>query len=432
MSSTFESLAHRNYRIWFVGGLISNIGTWAGRVGQDWLVLTILTDHSSTALGTVTGLQFLPMLLLAPLAGSVADRFPKRRVLIVTQSGLLLTSLVLGVLAVTGTALLWHAYAFALAQGVLSALDNPTRQAFVSEIVPPALLPNAVGLNSASFNSGRLVGPGVAGLIIAAWGTGEALLLNSVSFVFVLVALVSMRAGELRPSPRLTGRGGIRAGLGYVRRRPDLQLVMFLIFVLGTFGMNFQMTTALMATQIYGKGAGEYGLLGSIMALGSLTAALLTARRREPRLWIMLASLAGFAVSSAAAALAPTYALFALGLVPVGLTALTAMTTANTLVQTRIDPAMRGRVMALYMAIFVGGTPIGAPIIGWIGEVFGARWTILVGSIVVGLSLVAAWRLLRHTHENVRVSFGPGSRPRLVLAQAPEDEVTEPVPEAAR
>lgn len=432
MSPTFESLAHRNYRIWFAGGLVSNIGTWAGRVGQDWLVLTILTDHSATALGMVTGLQFLPMLLLAPIAGSVADRFPKRRVLLITQTGLLVTSFLLGILAITGTALLWHAYAIALAQGVLTALDNPTRQAFVSEIVPPDLLPNAVGLNSASFNSGRLVGPGIAGLVIAAWGTGEALLLNSVSFVFVIASLLLMNTRELRPSPRLRGRGGIRAGFGYVRRRRDLQLIMFLIFVLGTFGMNFQMTTALMATEIYHKGAGEYGLLGSLMAVGSLTAALRTAGRKQPRLWIMLGALVGFVVFSAAAALAPTYTLFAIALIPLGFAALTALTTANTLVQTRIDPAMRGRVMALYMAIFVGGTPIGAPIIGWIGEVFGARWTILVGSIAVGLSLVAAWRVLLRTHENVKVSFEPRSRPYLIITRGGDDDLTDPVPEVAR
>lgn len=434
MSPTFESLAHRNYRVWFFGALISNIGTWAGRVGQDWLVLTVLTDHSATALGFVTGLQFLPVLLLAPIAGSVADRFDKRRVLFVTQTGMLLTSLALGVLAVTGTALLWHAYAFALAQGVLTAIDNPTRQAFVSEVVPDRLLPNAVGLNSASFNAGRLIGPGLAGLIIAAWGTGEALLLNSASFVFVIIALLRMRVRELRPSPRLTGRGGIRAGFVYVKGRPDLQLIMFLIFVLGTFGLNFQMTTALMATQVYGKGAGEYGLLGSIMAIGSLAGALRTARRSQPRLWIMLSALIGFTVATVAAALAPNYVLFAIALIPVGLTALTAMTSANTLVQTRIDPAMRGRVMALYMAIFFGGTPIGAPIVGWIGQIWGPRWTILIGSIAVGLSLLVAWPILRRTHENVQVSFTSPMRPRLVTRAAapPLPDLPEPIPEVTR
>ncbi|HPK12875.1 MAG TPA: MFS transporter [Phycicoccus elongatus] len=435
MSPTFHSLSIRNYRIWFLGGLVSNIGTWAGRVGQDWLVLTELTDHSSTALGTVTGLQFLPILLLAPWAGAIADRYDKRRTLVLTQTGLLLTTLALGILAVTGTAQLWHVYLIAALQGVITAIDNPARQAFVPEIVGREHLSNAVGLNSASFNSGRLIGPGLAGLVIAAWGTGPALLMNSASFLFVLAALGAMRGADLRPAPRLTGRGGIREGLAYVNRRKDLRLIMLLIFVLGTFGMNFQITTALMATQTFHKGAGEYGLLGSIMAIGSLAAALRTAGRKEPRLWIMLVALGGFVGASAAAALAPTYLTFAVLLVPVGFTALTAMTVANTLVQTRVDPIMRGRVMALYMAIFMGGTPIGAPIIGWIGEHAGPRWTILVGSIGVGLVLAVVSRLLLK-EENVRVSWDTERRPHFDVHTSPRHrrgpQVEEPTPEPAR
>jgi len=432
MSPTFQSLSIRNYRLWFIGGMVSNIGTWAGRVGQDWLVLTELTPHSATALGIVTGLQFLPILLLAPWAGAMADRFDKRTMLILTQAGLLLTTLVLGLLAITGTAVLWHVYVIATLQGILTAVDNPTRQAFVPELVGREHLPNAVGLNSASFNLGRLVGPGLAGVVIAVWGTGQALLLNSVSFVFILGALAMLRRADLRPSPRLTGRGGIRAGLAYVNGRRDLKLIMGLIFVLGTFGMNFQITTALMATQAFHKGAGEYGLLGSVMAVGSLTAALRTAGRKEPRLWIMLAALGGFAVSSTAAALAPNYVAFAVLLVPVGFTALTAMTVANTLVQTRVDPVMRGRVMALYMAIFVGGTPIGAPVIGWIGEVAGPRWTILVGSIAVLLTLaVVSHHLLRE--ENVHVTWDAANRPHFNVHTTPRvTPLEEPMPESAR
>lgn len=434
MSPTFHSLSIRNYRIWFLGGLVSNIGTWAGRVGQDWLVLTVLTPHSATALGIVTGLQFLPILLLAPWAGTIVDRYDKQRLLLLTQAGLLVTSLVLGVLAVNGTAHLWHVYVIAALQGVFTAVDNPARQAFVPEIVGRDHLTNAVGLNSASFNLGRLVGPGVAGLVIAVWGTGPALLINTGSFGFVIAALLAMRRSELRPSPRLTGKGGIREGLAYVRGRPDLRLIMLLIFVLGTFGMNFQITTALMATEVFHKGAGEFGLLGSIMAIGSLTAALRTAGRKEPRLWIMLAALGGFVIASAAAALAPTYAVFGLLLVPVGFAALTAMTVANTLVQTRVDPVMRGRVMALYMAIFMGGTPLGAPLVGWIGEVLGARWTILIGSIAVGLSLLVIARLLLR-EENVSVTWNADSRPHLdvhATPRVPRPRVEQPTPEASR
>jgi MFS family permease len=435
VSPTFTSLEVRNYRVWAAGALVSNIGTWMGRVGQDWLVLTVLTAGSATALGVVTGLQFLPFLLLAPWAGLIADRFPKRRTLLATQSLLAVSSLLLGVLAVTGAAELWHVYAIALFQGVTTAIDNPARQAFVSEMVPPDKLANAVSLNSASFNAGRLVGPGVAGLVIAWWGTGEALLLNTVTFLFVIAALLRLRGGELRPAPLARARGGIRQGFHYVRDRRDLQLVMLLVFVLGTFGMNFQITMALMATKVFDKGAGEFGLLGSIMAIGSLAAALRSAGRKEPRLRVLLVSLVAFTVAAAVAALAPTYWTFALALIPVGFAALTALTTANAMVQTRVAPEMRGRVMALYMAIFMGGTPAGAPLIGWISEEFGPRWTIGIGAVAVGLALVGVSVWLARS-ENVRVSYESQRRPRVRVTSTPVVDESErprlPVLEPAR
>ena len=427
MSPTFASLSIYNYRVFAVGALISNTGTWMGRVAQDWLVLTELTDNSSVALGIVTGLQFAPLALFAPLGGMIADRFPKRRVLFATQSALAVTSLLTGILVVTGAVQLWHIYLLAFAQGVATALDNPTRQTFVSEMVPHESLSNAVGLNSASFNAARLIGPGVAGLVIAAFGTGPAFFVNTLSFVAVLFALWRMRPGELNPSPRSRGRGQMREGLRYVRGRPDIVLIMALVFVLGTFGMNFQMTTALMATAVFDKGASEYGLLGSIMAVGSLSAALLSARRPHPRLRILLVSLAAFVVASAAAALAPSYIWFAVLLIPVGLSALTVLTTANSMVQLSVDPAMRGRVMALYMAVFMGGTPLAAPLIGWIGLAWGPRWTILVGSVMTGLAVIAAMLYLVHS-ENIHVRYHRAQRPRLSVTRG---EIVEPVPEMA-
>lgn len=435
MSPTFSALSIRNYRIYAAGALVSNVGTWMGRVAQDWLVLTELTHHSSTALGIVTGLQFLPFLLLAPWAGMIADRYPKRVILAVTQTSLALSSLLLGLLAVTGRAELWMVYAIALFTGVATAVDNPARQTFVSEMVPRERLANAVSLNSASFNAGRLVGPGVAGLTIAVFGTGWTLLLNTLTFVAVLAALAMMTRGELRPAPLLDDRrGAVRQGVRYVRSRPDIMLVMGLVFVLGTFGMNFQITTALMATREFHKGPEEYGLLGSIMAIGSLTAALLSARRARPRLRVLLLALVGFTVASGLAALAPTYPLFALALIPVGLTALTALTTANAMVQLSVDPAMRGRVMALYMAIFMGGTPIGAPVIGWIGDVWGARWTIGIGTVAVGLTL-GVLSLWLAKNENVQVTYESQRRPRLrvrTLPATPGPSVSEPMPEPVR
>ena len=427
MSPTFSSLSVYNYRVFAAGALISNTGTWMGRVAQDWLVLTMLTPHSSVALGIVTGLQFAPLAIFGPLAGMIADRFPKRRILFATQSALALTSLLTGVLVVTGSVRLWQIFVLAFVQGIAAALDNPARQTFVSEMVPRESLSNAVGLNSASFNAGRLIGPGVAGLVIAAVGTGPAFFLNTLSFVAVLVALARMRAGELNVTLPHRGKGQIREGYRYIRGRPDIILIMALVFVMGTFGMNFQMTTALMATVVFHKGAGAYGLLGSIMAMGSLSAALLSARRPNPRLRVLLIAYAAFAVAATVLSFAPSYDWFALLLIPVGLSALTVMTTANSMVQLTVPPAMRGRVMALYMAVFMGGTPLGSPLIGWIGAACGPRWTILVGSLATGLAVLGAMLYLVRS-QDMRVTYHSRQRPRFTVVRG---QIGEPVPEVA-
>lgn len=387
---TFASLAVRNYRLLFLGSLTSNVGTWMARVAQDWLVLTQLTDNSATALGYVTALQFAPGVLISPIAGAVADRFGKRSIMMATQAGTGLVFAALTALVATGTVQLWHVYLSAVLAGVLWGFDAPARQAFVSEVVPDHLLSNAVGLNSASFNGARLLGPAIAGLMIAWVGIWPVFAVNTLSFVAVLAGLVSMNPGDLHPAPVRRGRGAIREGLAYVRDRPDLQLILFCIFMLGTFGLNFQITNALMATQVFGVGPEGYGLLGSVMAAGTLAAALLAARRRRPRLRLLVGSLAGFAVITTLLALAPTYWVYAALLVPVGLSSLTVMTAANTTVQLTTEPAMRGRVMSLYMAIFTGGTPLGAPLIGWVGDAWGPRWTLLVGAIATGLAALLA------------------------------------------
>jgi MFS family permease len=415
VSPTFRSLRIPNYRLWAAGAIVSNTGTWMQRVAQDWLVLTVLTQNSGVAVGITTGLQFAPMLLLAPVAGTIADRFDRRRVLMATQTGMGLLALVLGLLVVTDTARLWHVYVLALGLGVVAAVDSPARQAFVGEMVPQADLPNAVGLNSASFHAGRLIGPGIAGLLIHWFGTGPVFLLNAVTFGAVLASLARMRIGELRPAPRAArGRGAVREGLSYVRRRPDILLTMAIVGMVGTFGLNFQLTTALMARLVFDKGAGEYGLLGSIMAIGSLGGALLAARREHPRLRLVIGATVVFGVFASVAALMPTYELFAISLVPVGLASLTLMTAANATVQMSTEPAMRGRVMALYMAVFMGGTPIGSPILGWVGEQFGARWTILLGgliSLATGL-LALAWLVFA---KGVHVRYSLSQRPHLVV-----------------
>jgi len=410
-----------NYRLWASGALVSNIGTWMQRVAQDWLVLTVLTDHSAVAVGITTGLQFAPMLVLAPVAGVLADRVPKRRLLILTQTAMGVVGLVLGLLVVTGAAQLWHAYALALALGIAAAVDAPARQAFVSEMVPREDLTNAVGLNSASFHAARIVGPGLAGLLIAWVGTGPVFLLNAATFAGTLFSLTHMRVAELSPAPPTDrGKGQLREGLRYVRRRPDIVLIMAVVGLVGMFGLNFQMTTAIMATAQFGKGSGEYGLLGSIMAIGSLGGALLAARRERPRLRLVVGATFAFGVFATAAALMPTYELFAVSLIPVGLSSLTLMTSANATVQLSVDPQMRGRVMALYMAIFMGGTPIGAPIIGWVGSALGPRWTILVGGLVSLVTAVVALVYLVRS-KRLRVRYRLRGTPHLLVTSARRD-----------
>lgn len=415
MSPTFAALGNFNYRLWTVGAIVSNTGTWMQRVAQDWLVLTVLTENSGVAVGITTGLQFGPMLLLAPLAGLLADRLPKRRLLMATQASSGLWALILGLLVVTGTAELWHVYVLAGLLGASSAIDAPARQTFVSEMVDRDQLSNAVGLNSASFHSARMVGPALAGVLIATFGTGPVFLINAATFGATLLALSQMRARELRFMPRAApAKGQIREGLRYVRGRPDIVLIMAIVGVIGTFGLNFQMTTALMARLEFDKGAGAYGLLGSIMAIGSLAGALLAARRERPRLRLIVGAAAAFGVFAIAASLMPTYELFAVSLIPIGLSSLTMMTAANATVQLTTDPEMRGRVMSLYMAIFMGGTPVGAPLIGWVGETFGAPWTIAIGGIsALAVSAVALLYIARTHHLSVR--YRRSLRPHLLL-----------------
>lgn len=424
--ATFRSLAERNYRLFFAGALVSNTGTWMGRTAQAWLVLVELTDHSSSALGWVTAAQFLPMLLLAPVAGLVADRFPKRRILLITQLGMGLAQAAMAALVLSGAVTLEQVYALSFVMGAFAAVEAPARQAFVSEVVGPDLLSNAVGLNSANFNAARLLGPALAGLLIALVGTGWVMAINALTFLAVISSVVAMDGRTLFPAPLAKGKGQIREGLAYVAHRPDIMLIMAIVFLQGTFGMNFQMTTALMATTVFHRGPGEFGLLGSIMAIGSLAAALWVARRERPRLRTVLLALAAFAVSVTAAALAPTYEVFAVLLVPVGLSALTILPTANSLVQLSVDPEMRGRVMALYLAIFMGGTPIGSPLIGWIGDAYGARWTLLVGALSAVVALLGALVYLMG-YGGIRVRYRRRGSPHLVVTD-PAVERVRPTP----
>lgn len=404
MSSMFRSLKVFNYRLWVTGALVSNIGTWMQRVAQDWLVLTVLTNNSGTAAGITTGLQFLPIVFLGPYAGLVGDRVNKRKLLLITQTAMGICALLLGILVVTGAVQLWHVYVLATLLGVASAFDAPSRQAFVSQVVAKEDVPNAVALNSASFNLARLAGPGVAGLVIALVGTGPAFLINAASFAAVIVSLWRMRTSELIPAVRVPrAKGQIREGFGYIRARPDLMMIMVLVFLVATFGMNFQITNALMATAVFHVGPGEYGLLGSVMAIGTLAAALLAARRKTMRMLYIVGGALAFGVTVGVAAFMPSFALYAIALVPVGLASLTFMNACNTTVQLTTDSAMRGRVLAVYMVVMQGGTPIGAPLVGWIATEFGPRWSLGMGAAVAVLAgLAALWMLNKRNNVTLR------------------------------
>jgi len=394
---TFRSLRNRNYRLFAGGQVVSLSGTWGQRVAQDWLVLD-LSGSSGLALGITTGLQFLPVLLFGLYGGVLADRYDKRRLLLGAQAAMAVLALVLAVLDLTGSVQLWHVYALAFGLGVASAVDTPVRQAFVSEMVGPDDLPNAVSLNSATFNSARIVGPAAAGVAIAAVGTGWVFAANALSYVAVLAGLQAMRRSELHPVRRLPrARGQLREGLAYVRARPDLLVPIVLVLMVGTFGLNFQITLALVVREVFDRGAGAYGLLSAFLAAGSLLGALASARRQGvPRQRTLFLAVLAFGLLEVAVGLAPSYEVMALLLLPTGAAVLTFTTTANSLVQLGSAPEVRGRVMALYILVFLGGTPVGAPLIGALAEAYGPRSSIVLGGIVTALSgLVAALVMTR-------------------------------------
>ncbi|MDX6293870.1 MAG: hypothetical protein QOH50_2945 [Kribbellaceae bacterium] len=421
MSPTFRAFKVRNFRLYASGAIISNIGTWMQRVAQDWLVLEL--THSGTALGIVTGLQFLPALLISPYAGLIADRFAKRRVLTMTQLAMGTVALVLGTLTVTGVVEAWQVYVLAFVFGIGTAFDAPTRQSFVVEMVGKDELSNAVGLNSASFNAARLIGPGLAGLLIHWIGTGPVIILNGISYAAVILSLYLMRPDELH-TPKLAGRekGMIRDGMRYLWRRPDLMMVLTAVFFAGTFGLNFQMTAALMATQAFHKGAGEYGILGSILAIGSLAGALLAARRVRTRARLVIGAGLAFGVMVLISGLMPTYLSYALVLPLVGFTALTMLTSANATMQLGIEPTMRGRVMALYMTVLMGGTPIGSPFIGWVGQTFGARWSLIVGGALTVLGTLGS---VVYFSRRRGISIRPRLLPRPRLEVVPQTDLVD-------
>ena len=382
LARAFRALENFNFRLWTAGGLVSNIGTWMQRVAQDWIVLTQLTHHDATAVGVVTGLQFAPQLLLLPWSGLAADRFNQRKLLMLTQASMGVLATALGILTISGYVRLWHVYVFAFVFGAAAALDAPVRQTFVGELVGDEHLPNAVALNSTSFFAGQLIGPAVAGLFIAKIGTGWAFLLNGLSFGAVLLSMYLLRVQELRTSARASrGPGGFIEGLRYVWARPDLRSIVVMLFLIGTFGFNFPIFISTMAVSVFHTDARGFGLLSSIMAIGTMSGALLAAGRGKPNFGSLLLGAGVFGIGCTLAAFSPGYWWFAAALAVIGVAALTFTNATNSMMQLSTKPTMRGRVMAIRVGVALGGTSVGAPIVGWVANHFGPRWSLGIAAI---------------------------------------------------
>jgi MFS family permease len=391
LARAFRALENFNFRIWTAGGLVSNVGTWMQRVAQDWIVLKQLTHHDATAVGIVTGLQFAPQLLLLPWSGLAADRFNQRKLLMLTQALMGVFASALGVLTILGYVRLWHVYVFALVFGAAAALDAPVRQTFVGELVGDEYLPNAVALNSTSFFAGQMIGPAAAGLVIAKIGSGWAFLLNGLSFGAVLLSMYLLRLQDLRTNVRASrAAGGFIEGLRYVWTRPDLRSIVVMLFLIGTFGFNFPIFISTMAVSVFHTDARGFGLLSSIMAVGTISGALLAAGRDKPKFGTLLAGSGIFGVGCTLAAFSPGYWWFAAALAVIGGAALTFTTATNSMMQLSTLPTMRGRVMAIRVGVALGGTAVGAPIVGWVADHFGPRWSLGLGAASAFLAALVA------------------------------------------
>ena len=416
--TTFRSLGVRNYRLYFLGQIVSVTGTWMQSVAQVWLVLKL--TGSPLALGITTGLQFLPVLVAGPWGGIVADRFDRRTVLIVTQAADGLLALVLGLLTLTGAVQLWMVYLLALGLGVVTVVDNPTRQSFVMEMVGPEDLQNGISLNSAVFTGARVLGPAIAGLLILTTGIAICFLLNALSYLAVIAGLAAMRSAELHRRRRLArGKGQIVAGFRYVWSTPRLRWPLALMAVLYAISFNFSVLLPLLARFSFGGGAGLYGLFFSALGAGSLVGALTVANQRRPSPRVLAGSALAFGAATLAAALAPTRGAALTVLPVVGFFSMVFMATGNSMMQFGSAPSMRGRVMALYAMVFLGSSPIGGPIAGWIAEEAGPRASLAVaGLVAMAAALVALWIL--------RALAGRGRTPELVRRLALPEPAAEP------
>ena len=389
----WRALRHRNFRILYVAAIITNIGSWAQRIAQDWLVLQ-LTHNNGTYLGVVTALQFGPTLFFSMKSGVLADRVDKRRALVITNLGMSVSAFILGVLVITRYVTIHEVFILAFLLGSFSAIDAPIRQSFTVEMVGKKDLTNAMSLNSANFHLGRLIGPAISGFLIAAFGTGPSFLINGVSYIAVIISLMNMRIDELHDQEKVPTEGNLREAFAYLRNRPDLQVIMATVFFVTTFGLNTQIFNALMATKEFHRGSASYGLLGTAVAIGSLTGALVSARfDRTKKLRFVSFAAINFGIWVALQAFAPNYYIYALILPLQGFSGITSMVAANSIIQANSAAAIRGRIMGIYMFVFMGATPVGAPLIGWASEHYGTRPTIVVCGLLTTLpSLWLLWR----------------------------------------
>ncbi|GAA1035376.1 MFS transporter [Virgisporangium ochraceum] len=423
MRAVFRSLRVRNMRLYTAGQVTKLVGVWMLFIAQDWLVLD-LTDNSATALGLVTALQFTPVLLLTLYGGKLADRFDKQRLLILCNVVFAVLASGLGVLVATDVVVLWHVYAFAAGAGVISAIETPTRQAFWSELVEQELLPNALSLGSATFNVARLVGPALAGVLIAVIGTGAVILVTGVMAALAVLLQLRIRPAELHRDPpgKVAARDArVIDGLKYVWGRPDLILVMVLVLVLGMMAFNFQLTLAVLAKTVFHTGAEAFGLLTSALAAGALCGALVAAlRRSRPSVYAVLGAAIMFATFETVLGFAPTFWMAIALAVPTGFFMIYFAQAANQRIQLGVDPQFRGRVMALHVLVFFGTTPVGSPLIGWIAEEYGARTSIWLGGLVsLACTLLVALVQLRRAHATVLVHLRP--RPHLHVTEPGDD-----------
>lgn len=416
----FRSLAIRNYRVWFLAAILSNVGGWMQATAQSWVVLTELTDNDAFAVGVTMSLQFGPQLLMVPIVGVIVDRMSRRNLLFITQSIFLTLSVTLGILLLANVATLWHLWAFAALFGITNSFDSPSRQTFVSDMVDETLMSNAVALNSTTFNAARLLGPALAGLLIAGIGTGWVFIFTGFGYLSTIIGLMIIQKKKLRIQERQEGKVRFSEGLVYIRTRPDLIVIFIAIFIIGALTMNFQIFSSTMAVE-FGRGAGEYGTISSILAVGSFTAALAAARRERARFRVMIISSGFLAITMAISAAMPTFWAYALSNIFIGFSTVSTLVTANGYVQTTTPSWVRGRVMTIYVAVLLGATPFGAPFTGMIANVLSPRWAVLTGALGAAIACALGLFWLMST-QKMRFRWSRESR-RFVLTRYMTDDI---------